>query len=45
MENNILNGSATWMKGMCIRYSINFTVISYVKNIQQTHNKKFDSLC
>ena len=45
METNILNGSATWMKGICIRYSINFTIISYVKNIQQTHNKKFDSLC
>ena len=44
-ETNILNDSRTWTKGICIRYSINTPIISYVKNIQQTHNKKFDSLC
>ena len=44
METNILNDSTTWMKGICICYSINIAIISYVKNIQQTHNKKFDSL-
>ena len=45
METSILNDSTTWMKGICIRYNINIAIISYVKNIQQTHNKKFDSLC
>ena len=44
METNILNDSTTWMKGTCICYSINIAIISYVKNIQQSHNKKFDSL-
>ena len=45
METNILYDSTTLMKGICIRHSINIIIISYVKNIQQTHNKKFDSLC
>ena len=45
MEINILDDSTTWMKGTCIRFSINIAIISCVKNIQQTHNKKFDSLC
>ena len=45
MENNILNDSTTSMKGICICYSISIAIISYVKNIQQTHDKKFDSLC
>ena len=44
METNILNDSTTLMKVICICYSINITTISYVNNIQQTHNKKFDSL-
>ena len=45
LESNILNDSPTWMKGICIRQSINIAIISYVLNNQQTHNKKFDSLC
>ena len=44
METNVLNNSTTLMKGICICYSINIAIISYVKNIQQTHNKKFESL-
>ena len=44
LETNILNDSPTWMKGICIRQSINIAIISYVLNNQQTHNKKFDSL-
>ena len=35
METNILNDSTTWMKGICILYSINIAIISYVKNIQK----------
>ena len=32
-------------EGICTCYSIKIAIISYVKNIQQTHDKKFDSLC
>ena len=35
METNILNDSTTWMKGICILYSINIAIISYVENIQK----------
>ena len=45
METNILNDSTTWMKGICILYSINITIISYVKKNSETPNKKLDSLC
>ena len=45
METNILNDSTIWMKGICILYSINITIISYVKKNSETPNKKLDSLC
>ena len=33
------------MKGICICYSIIIAIISYVKNIQQTHDNIFNSFC
>ena len=42
---NILNDSTTWMKGICIQYSINIVIISYVKNIRKSIRKNLMHYC
>ena len=45
MKANILNDSTTWMKGICIQYSINIVIVSYVKNIHKSIRKNLTHYC
>ena len=45
-ETDTLDSNITWMKSICISYSIsiNIVITKYIGKVQQTHKKKLDNL-
>ena len=43
-ETDTLKPNVTWMKSICISYSINIVITNYIEKVQRTHRKKLDNL-
>ena len=43
-ETDTLKPNVTWMKSICISYSINIVITKYIEKVQRTHRKKLDNL-
>ena len=43
-ETNTFKSNVTWIKSICISYSINIVITKYIEKVQQTHRKKPDNL-
>ena len=43
-DTNTFKSIVTWIKSICISYSINIVITKYIKKVQQTHKKKLDNL-
>ena len=43
-ETDTLRPNVTWMKSICISYSINIVITNYKEKVQRTHRKKLDNL-
>ena len=43
-ETDTLKSNVTWMKSICISYSVNIVITQYIEKVHRTHKKKLDNL-
>ena len=43
-ETDTLHSNVTWMKSICISYSINIVITKYIEKVKPTHKKKLDNI-